>query len=319
MLIHFKASGKTAGIVFGAILLASCSNNSLFERRAMDGSKEKTDHEFVIAQGDEFGDRSRKTLQSAFKAAAANDFDAFMATAADPYIQHSPDLPDGWKPVWDLLANRPEGFSSKTMQWLGESGFLESGDFLVMLREVNRGDGTPNSKIVDLLRFDDEGKYAEHWDIRQPLSESTVSGHSETGAAEEYENNAVDYDEKIERRNAKIVVRFLNQAFNQGRLDEALDKFVSEGYVQHNPFIADGIESVKLAFAEGKIPTLTYDIKYVLPQNDLVVVYSKVTSPQGISAVVDILRVRDGKLVEHWDVVQPVPSDDDMPHDNGMF
>lgn len=57
----------------------------------------------------------------------------------------------------------------------------------------------------------------------------------------------------------------------------------------------------------------------MLAQNDIVVVYSKVTSDQGISAVVDMLRVRDGKLVEHWDVVQPVPANKDMPHDNGMF
>lgn len=319
MLIRSKIIGKAATVMIGALLLISCSNHSLRGSKALSGDRHKIDREFVIETGDEFGDRSRKTLQTAFKAAADSDFEAFVATAADPYIQHSPDFPDGWRPVWDLLTSRPEGFSSETMQWMGKGGFFEAGDFLVMLREVNRGDGTPASKIVDIMRFDDEGKYAEHWDIRQPLSESTVSGRSETGAADQFENNPVDYNEKTERKNARVVVRFLNQAFNLGQLNEALGELVYEDYVQHNPMIADGIEPVKQAFAEGKIPALTYDIKTVLAQNDLVVVYSKVTSSQGASAVVDIVRVREGKLVEHWDVIQAVPAEDDMPHGNGMF
>lgn len=279
----------------------------------------KADRDFTLDSGDEFGSRSIGTLKSAFKAAAMKDFDAFMATAADPYIQHSPDLPDGWKPVWDLLVDRPEGFSSKQMPWLGEGGFLVSGNFLVMLREVDRRDGTPPSKIIDLMKFDDEGKYAEHWDIRQAISKSTASGRSETGASDTFDNNPVNYDEKTERENAKVMVKFLNRAFNQGKLNEALDNMVDPGYIQHNPMIPDGTESVKQAFASGSIPALCYDIKYVLPQNDLVVVYSKVTSALGISAVIDIVRVRDGKLVEHWDVVQAVPAVDKMPHKNGMF
>lgn len=327
MLIHSRSTKKTVvvivvktfGVLLGTMMLGACSNSLLTASNPFNDGHQKIDREYYVGQGHEFGERSRKTLQTAFKAAAQKDFEAFMATASDPYVQHSPDLPDGWKPVWDLLADRPEGFSSTTMQWMGKAGFLDSGDFLVMLREVNRADGTPPSKIVDLLRFDEEGKYAEHWDIRQPLSEATASGRSETAAADEFEDKPVNYDEETEKKNAKVVVRFLNQAFNLGQLDEALDELVYEGYVQHNPFIADGVDAVKQVFAEGKIPALHYDIKYVLPQNDLVVVYSKVTSSQGTSAVVDILRVRDGKLVEHWDVVQAVPSEDDMPHNNGMF
>lgn len=306
-----------------SILLTSCGNTSSPSNDLPKSSSKATqeackiDREFSLESGHDLEQRSRETLQTAFKAAAQKDFDAFMATAANPYIQHSPDFPDGWKPVWDLLANRPEGFSSTQLPWLGKDGFLSSGNFLVMLREVDRRDGTPPSKIVDLMRFDDDGKYAEHWDIRQPLSKTTASGRSETAAADKFENDPVSYDTKTEHENAKVAVKFLNKAFNKGQLNEALDELVYSGYVQHNPFIADGVEPVKKVFASGKIPALCYDIKYVFPQNDIVVVYSKVTSNQGVSAVVDILRVRDGKLVEHWDVVQPVPAK--MPHKNGMF
>ena len=242
-----------------------------------------------------------------------------MAVAADPYIQHSPDLADGWDPVWDLFMNRSPDFSTRQMQWLGKDGFLDNGNFLVMFREVNRGDSTPPSKIVDLMRFDENGKYAEHWDIRQPLSNETASGRSETDAADVFVNNPVAYSEQIEESNKAVVAAFLNLAFNEGNLNKALTEYVDDNYIQHNPFIADGVEPVRQADASGNIPALCYDIQHILAQNDLVVVQAKVTSSEGVSAVVDILRVRDGKLVEHWDIMQPVPPDSEMPHDNGMF
>ena len=277
------------------------------------------DDAYVTASGHVQGDRSRTALNAAFKAMAAKDFDAFMAVAADPYIQHSPDLADGWEPVWELFLNRSSDFSTRQMQWMGKGGFLDNGDFLVMFREVNRGDGTPPSKIVDLMRFDENGKYAEHWDIRQPLADETASGRSETEAASVFIDNPVTYSEEIEEANKNIAADFLNLAFNEGNLNGALDEYVDENYIQHNPLIADGIDPVKQAFESGSIPSLCYDIQHIVAQNDLVVVYSKVTSADSILAVVDILRIRDGKLVEHWDVVQPVPPDSEMPHDNGMF
>jgi len=274
---------------------------------------------YVTVSGHAQRDRSLAALNEAFKAAANNDYDAFMAVAADPYIQHSPDLADGWEPVWKLLINRPADFSSRQMQWLGKDGFLDNGDFLIMFREVNRADGTPPSKIVDLMRFDENGKYAEHWDIRQTLSNKTASGRSETAAASVFTNNPVTYSEQVEEANKEVAATFLNLAFNQGKLNAALKEYVDENYVQHNPLIPDGVEPIKQAFESGIIPVLCYDVQHIAAQNDLVVVHSKVTSADGISAVVDILRIRDGKLVEHWDVVQSVPPDSEMPHSNGMF
>lgn len=277
------------------------------------------DHSYVTASGHAQRERSSATLNQAFKAIAAKDYVAFTAAAADPYIQHSPDLADGWEPVWELLRNRSPDFSTSQMQWLGKDGFLDNGDFLIMFREVNRGDGTPPSKIVDLMRFDENGKYAEHWDIRQPLAKETASGRSETDAASIFLNNPVAYSEQIEEANKKVAATFLNLAFNEGNLNEALEEYVDENYIQHNPLIPDGVEPIRQAFKRGIIPALCYDIQHIAAQNDLVVVHSKVTSTEGISAVVDILRIRDGKLVEHWDVVQAVPPDSEMPHGNGMF
>lgn len=277
------------------------------------------DFAYKSAVGHDQGVVTRATLGKAFKAAKDKDYDAFMATAADPYIQHGPKFADGWEPVWDLLSNRSPGFSSEQMMWLGPEGFLDNGEYLVMLRETDHGDGTPKGKIFDLMRYDSDGLYAEHWDMRQDLSETTASGRSETAAAEEFTSAPVEYSIETEEANKRLVASFLNLGFNGGELEIALNLYVSPTYVQHNPLILDGTKPVIDAFSSGKIPSLCYDIKFILAQNDLVFVYSRVTSEEGVSAVVDLIRVRDNKLVEHWDVVQQVPAEVEMHNTNGMF
>ncbi|MGB7206957.1 MAG: hypothetical protein WBD37_15915 [Anderseniella sp.] len=300
-------------------LITTLTAFSLSTISALAQEKCAPDFKYTSAIGHEQGASSRAALGKVFKAAKSRNFEEFMAIAADPYIQHSPDLPDGWKPVWDLLDKRPKGFSSELLPWLGDQGYLDNGNYLVMLREVNRGDGTPKSKIFDLMYFDKNGLYAEHWDMRQALSQKTASGRSETAQAKEFADNPVDYSIDTEESNKRLVATFLNVAFNGSQLETALNLYVSPTYVQHNQLISDGIQPVIDAFKAGKIPALCYDIKFVLAQNDLVFVYSKVTSKEGVSAVVDLIRVRDNKMVEHWDVVQAVPADKDMPHKNGMF
>jgi len=238
-----------------------------------------------------------------------------MAAAADPYIQHSPDLADGWKPVWDLLQNRPEGFSSKQIEWLGVQGFLDNGNYLVMFREVDHGDGP--SKKFDLLYFDEDGLYAEHWDMAEAMADKTASGHSETAAATRFTDNPVEYNLATEEANRRMIASMINLAWNGEQVALALKLYADQDYVQHNPYISDGVKALTDRANAGKLPQRCYDLKFVLAQNDLVWVYSEVTETDAVNAVVDLFRVRDGKMVEHWDVSQAVP--DDMPHDNGMF
>ncbi|CAA9272412.1 MAG: putative membrane protein [uncultured Arthrobacter sp.] len=104
---------------------------------------------------------------------------------------------------------------------------------------------------------------------------------------------------------------------------EAAARFLGpEGYIQHNPKVptgpADGfVAFITAMFAE--LPDWSTQIKRVIAEDDLVVIHHHVRStPDDLGqAVVDIFRVRDGKLVEHWDVIQPVPAD--AANDNTMF
>lgn len=126
----------------------------------------------------------------------------------------------------------------------------------------------------------------------------------------------------VKPKNAKeaTVVGFLDMIFNQKRPEEAFAKYGGPYYRQHNPVAADGKEAL-IAFLKSMPPGVTYhyEFKRVLSDGDMVVVHSWCTaSPTDRgSAVVDMFRLEHGKVVEHWDVVQPIP--EKSANNNTMF
>jgi predicted SnoaL-like aldol condensation-catalyzing enzyme len=122
-------------------------------------------------------------------------------------------------------------------------------------------------------------------------------------------------------RNKRIAVEFLELAFNERRPEEASARYQSPNYIQHNPNAADG-PAAFIAFAKGFLaesPDLRLDIKRVIAEGDLVVLHIHATAApddRGVAAI-DIFRLEDGKIVEHWDVSQPVP--ESSANDNTMF
>jgi predicted SnoaL-like aldol condensation-catalyzing enzyme len=123
-------------------------------------------------------------------------------------------------------------------------------------------------------------------------------------------------------RNKATVVAYYTTAFNDKKPEEAVAKYGGPVYIQHNPQAADGFEAF-IAFVKDfttDFPQLHVDIKRVIGECNMVVTHSHLTlspSDRG-SAVADIFRLnRQGKVVEHWDVIQAVP--ETSANDNTMF
>ena len=126
-----------------------------------------------------------------------------------------------------------------------------------------------------------------------------------------------------EESNKKIVLAFYDAAINQKDF-EAASKYLGDEYIQHNPLAADGPEGLKnfLAFAKENLKEYRTDFKQVFADGDYVIVHAHARSNPNDpsdrgSAVMDIFRLENGKVVEHWDVIQPVP--EKAANDNGMF
>jgi len=120
----------------------------------------------------------------------------------------------------------------------------------------------------------------------------------------------------------RLAVGLLDMAFNQHKVKEAFDKYVGATYRQHNPFAPDGREAAVELLTKWLtgMPEYRYEFKHVYVDGNIVVVHSHVmrdAKDRG-SAVVDIFRLdRNNKIVEHWDVVQPIP--EKSANDNTMF
>jgi predicted SnoaL-like aldol condensation-catalyzing enzyme len=110
--------------------------------------------------------------------------------------------------------------------------------------------------------------------------------------------------------NKQLVLRFLNEFLIEHRF-EVLDELLGPTYTQHNPVIDDSKEGLTTFFREfwKKHPETEYRLKRILAEGDLVAIhYHWVVEPAVFErAIVDIFRIEEGKLVEHWDVVQQMP------------
>jgi predicted SnoaL-like aldol condensation-catalyzing enzyme len=112
--------------------------------------------------------------------------------------------------------------------------------------------------------------------------------------------------------NAATVREYLEVVWNQGRTDEAA-RYVAEDLAQHNPHLPDGRESL-VGFIEGmraQRPAARFDVRRLAADGDLVFVHSHFVAGPGEpgAAVVDVFRLADGRIVEHWDVATPLSSD----------
>ena len=103
-------------------------------------------------------------------------------------------------------------------------------------------------------------------------------------------------------QNKQTVARVFD-AFRAGDVD-AFDELIVEDYVQHNPQAGNGLQAVKAFFAP--LGAVDVEVHRLIAEGDLVAVHSHYKTFD--MAVVDIFRLNDdGKIIEHWDVLQPIP------------
>ena len=123
-----------------------------------------------------------------------------------------------------------------------------------------------------------------------------------------------------EEANRSLVLNFYNQFFNEHNTAEA-SKVMTDDYRQHNPHVPDGKAPMVGYFTEFFKTHPEARAKVVRSATDGDLVYLHVHSTESPAdrgqAIMDIFRVQDGRIVEHWDVIQPVP--EKAANNNTMF
>jgi predicted SnoaL-like aldol condensation-catalyzing enzyme len=127
-------------------------------------------------------------------------------------------------------------------------------------------------------------------------------------------------DAATQEANKKTVLEFYEAGLNRKDFEVAA-KFFGPHYIQHNPTAPDGIEGFKafLGFLREKFPDSRSEIKRAFADGDYVILHVHSVREKGTRgrAIVDIFRLENGKIVEHWDVVQEIP--EKAANTNGMF
>jgi predicted SnoaL-like aldol condensation-catalyzing enzyme len=120
--------------------------------------------------------------------------------------------------------------------------------------------------------------------------------------------------------NKKNVLEFYELAINRKDF-AAASAYMGKTYKQHNPNAADGPEGLRnfLSYLRKEFPNSHSEIKRVFADGDYVILHVHAVRTPGTrgNAIVDIFRLQEGKVVEHWDVVQDIPEKAANP--NGMF
>lgn len=243
---------------------------------------------------------------------ATGDTDIAKELLAEDYIQHNLAYGTGR----DAFISSVEYLASADEKTTVENiRAFEDGD-KVFLQTVYNFAGAGEQVAFDIFRFDNEGKIAEHWDNLAAKAEPNPSGHTQIDGTME----VTDLDKTEENR--KLVEDFLYDVMQGNNLDKTPDYFDGDTYIQHNTGIADGVSGLNealAALAEQNIQMIYTTTHQVLAQGNFVLAVSEGTFGDKPTAYYDLWRVENGKIAEHWDVMETIADKSTWKNQNGKF
>lgn len=226
------------------------------------------------------------------------------------YIQHNPHVPTGIEPVLGFLpALKGAGTTYQNHR------LLEDGEFIIMHNTYNNAEAFGAKEVVtfDVWRMQG-GQVAEHWDAIAPIIKETASGRSQ------YDGPTTVKDIDKTKENKQLIANFMEDVFF-GQAPEKISEYIStEQYDQHNTMVKDGLDGLNEALSYLISQNNMFDyhkVHRILGEGNFVLTQSEGRWNGKAQAFYDLFRIKEGKIVEHWDVIQEIPSS--MAHNNGMF
>lgn len=225
----------------------------------------------------------------------------------DKYIQHNLSAADGLAGFGELLKQLPPHSAKvKTVR------IFQDGDLVFAHTEYDFF----GPKIgFDIFRFEN-GLIVEHWDNLQTTVTQTKSGRSMTDG----ETAITDIEKTAE--NKTIVSNFIEDVLLGKNPAKITDYISTQRYYQHNPGVADGLDGLGKALDElnkAGMPMIYTKNYRILGEGNFVLAVSEGEFLKQHSAYYDLFRVENGKIVEHWDVLETIPPKDQWKNNNGKF
>jgi predicted SnoaL-like aldol condensation-catalyzing enzyme len=289
--------------VIGALVLsgiiASCSTLQTKSTNEVNSTKTKT--------------MSNKEIVGTFLGAVAKqDAETMREFANADYIQHNPFVPTGLEPFIQLLPVLKEhGTYAENVRMFQDGNYV----FMHNIWKNAAPFGADQMVAFDIIRVDENGKVAEHWDGMTALVNETASGRTQTDGP-----TTVEDLDKTDANKALAVA--LIEDVLMGKNPAKISEYISaEQYDQHNPGIKDGLSGIveAVAYLTSQNNMFKYTkIHKVLGEGNFVLTVSEGEWSGKSQVFYDLFRMKAGKIVEHWDVIQEIPTEG-LAHNNGMF
>ncbi len=261
-----------------------------------------------MTTSDTLGANARQAMIDIFRRKDATAVDRYFA---ESFIQHDPNLADGLAGMKSLAGEVASSPSTDITIWRT----LVDGDF-VLLHSRYEGVGRYGGSAIafDLFRFRN-GKIVEHWGAQEPEAPPNLSGRTQVDGPTE----VVDH-EKTET-NRSLVRTYRETVMVSLRFDRIEEFIDGARYAQHASKIGDGIARLRerIASVAKEGGRLSLAPRRFVAEGNFVLVLTEGDLPSGPTALYDLFRVENGKIVEHWDVLTPIPPRDQWKNSNGPF
>lgn len=191
---------------------------------------------------------------------------------------------------------------------------FEDGD-KVFLQTVYNFAGMGEQVAFDIFRIDEDGLIAEHWDNLASLAGPNPSGHTQIDGT--MEKSCCGTEET-----RKVVAGFVGDVLRGENPDALTSYYDGDKYIQHNTAIADGLSGLGAALAtmaEQGIQMIYNKTHMVLAEGNYGLAVSEGTFAGKPTSYYDLFRVENGKIAEHWDVMETIADKETWQNSNGKF
>ena len=242
------------------------------------------------------------------KSIETGDQSAIGYVNANAYTQHNLAVGDGLAGFGAVLQALP-----KDSARVNVARAFEDGDFVFTHTDYNFF----GPKVgFDLFRFEN-GLIVEHWDnLAEKPDSPNPSGHTQLDGPTDVQDIGKTAGNKA------IVNSFIDAILVKGEFDKLGQFIEGDNYTQHNTQIADGLSGLGQALeamAKQGIKMVYTKVHKVLGEGNFVLAISEGTFADQPTSFYDLFRVADGKIVEHWDIIETIIPQDEWKNTNGKF
>lgn len=235
-----------------------------------------------------------------------NAREAVTKYTGERYTQHSTGVRDGIEGFVEFFDPFIKRNPSRDIQIIRG---LEDGQYVFIHAYQNINKGEALWVTTDFFDTDENDKILEHWDVIAPYSASNPSGHTSIDGPTEIRD--LDKTES----NKQVVRGLIQDGLMEGGNPSNLTKYIfTEKYIQHNKDVADGLVHFQKIASDPNAPLKYKEIVLLIGQGNFVATLCKANWNDGKTnadyAQVDLFRLENGLVVEHWDNVEPVPEKD---------